>query len=580
MNKLKDFFANHWEKVILGVVGIFCLYSLLISISGIMGSNNESMKIKAKGDEIRSILKRGKTEPIDAQEKVVAEFQKAFIKHDIPEAYQKLLPARLFSEEQKNDPYDKVKDIVQGHSSSASLPGVNCEKFFCKERAKGDNICLVCGSKGDREYKYNPPKLTTLESLRANISSGLESNPYLDRQKIRIVWEDDIETDRSAFKDRVANVFRIEITAKNEKELMDMIDKPSYQMEMRDFIKNNKLKAYMKGDAILELVGDNVGGKGIYKALEKTPEAPKPAPAPGRAPLNDLFSNETAPQPNVNAPPGEVVVEVVKANKLQDEKVFFNFEDTNFEPLKKYRYVLFESFSGLSATGKPLSGWKFSKPVDIATGAENVFFLTKVYKELDENQAPVLKDGKQVYNADFKIYQYIRVQNLFYKKDFREIKVGEEVGSFIRKGEKIEDIIKTNIMKVKSPLPNKVIDPLRGTDLTDAEWTSWTEKYPKSMKARRDPVVIELTYFTGFKIIDIGEEDVKVMVPDGKPRGTGKFDAKGVEILEQPMKQVDQHKQFVVLESVLTKVQQRLDVSIQKEIAVDVEKNKIKTIED
>ena len=169
---------------------------------------------------------------------------------------------------------------------------------------------------------------------------------------------------------------------------------------------------------------------------------------------------------------------------------------------------------------------------------------------------------------------------MFYKKDFREIKVGEEVGSFIRKGEKIEDIIKTNIMKVKSPLPNRVIEPLRGTDLTDAEWTSWTEKYPKSMRARKDPVVIELTYFTGFKIIDIGEEDIKVMVPDGKPRGTGKFDAKGVEILEQPMKQVDQHKQFVVLESVLTKVQQRLDVSIQKEIAVDVEKNKIKTIED
>jgi hypothetical protein len=580
MNKLKDFFANHWEKVILGVVGIFCLYSLLISISGIMGSNNESMKIKAQGDEIRSILKRGKADPIDAQEKVVVEFQKAFIKHDIPEAYQKLLPARLFSEEQKNDPYDKVKDIVQGHSSSASLPGVNCEKFFCKERAKGDNICLVCGSKGDREYKYNPPKLTTLESLRANISSGLESNPYLDRQKIRIVWEDDIETDRSAFKDRVANVFRIEITAKNEKELMDMTDKPSYQMEMRDFIKNNKLKAYMKGDVILELVGDNVGGKGIYKALEKIPEQPKPAPAPGRAPLNDLFSNETAPQPNVNAPPENVVVEVVKANKLQDEKVFFNFEDTNFEPLKKYRYVLFEMFSGLSATGKPLSGWKFSKPVDIATGAENVFFLTKVYKELDENQAPVVKDGKQVYNADFKIYQYIRVQNLFYKKDFREIKVGEEVGSFIRKGEKIEDIIKTNIMKVKSPLPNRVIEPLRGTDLTDAEWTSWTEKYPKSMRARKDPVVIELTYFTGFKIIDIGEEDIKVMIPNGKPIGTGKFDAKGVEIMEQPMKQVDQHKQFVVLESVLTKVQQRLDVSIQKEIAVEVEKNKIKTIED
>lgn len=571
MKKLLEFFDAHWEKLIFGCVALFCVYSLSISLFGLFGASNEELKIIALNTETSDVLLKGKAEPINLHEKVVIDFQKEFEKKEGFDAYQKLILARLFSEEAKTDPYEKVKDIVQGHSTAGAIPGPSCEKFFCK--VKGENICLICGSKGEREYKTLAPKLTDLSSIRQDIRSSLISNPYMDRQKIRIIWEDDIETDRSVFKDRKASVYRIEITDKNQKILMDMIDKPSYQIDMRNFIVESKANLFMKGGNILELVGENVGGSAIYKAPVKERETPVD-PKKETPPMIDLFKNDAATPANDKKEVEKTEVSEFKMHLMHDEKVFYNFEDITFEPLKKYRYVLIETFKGKSHTQKDLLEWRFSKPVDITTGAENIFYLTRVVPQLNEEKQPVLKDGKTVFNAEFRIYQYIKAQNLFYKKDFRELRVGDEIGSFIRKYGKEENIIKTAIFNTKSKAA------LRGTELSDEEWKKWNAMYPGSLKARSDRVEIELSYFTGHVIKEIGEEKVQVMVKDGPLRKTGKFNEKGEEILEQKFKQTEVDKKYVVMENVLTKAQTKVYNFENKEISDDLELNGVKTIED
>jgi len=571
MKKFVEFFDAHWEKVLFGVVALFCLYSLSISLSGLLGASNEEQKIIALNNETIDILKKGKSEPINLHEKVVVDFQKEFEKREGFEAFQKLILARLFSEEAKSDPYEKVKDIVLGHASAGGVPGINCEKFYCK--VKGENICLICGAKGEREYKTLPPKLTDLSTIREDIRKGLVSNPYMDRQKIRIIWEDDIETDRSVFKDRRANVYRIEITDNNQKVLMDMIDKPSYQIDMRNFVVESKATLFKKGNDILELVGENVGGTTFYKAPVKERETPVD-PKKETPPMIDLFRDNTGNQTTDKKEEVKTDTNEFKPHLMHDEKVFYNFEDTSFEALKKYRYVLIETFKGKSHTQKDLLEWRFSKPVDIATGAENIFYLTRVVPVLNEEKQPVLKDGKPVLNAEFRIYQYIKGQNLFYKKDFRELKVGDEIGSFIRKAGKEDNVIKTTIINPKTKVA------LKGTELSDEEWKKWNAMYPGSLKARSDRVEIELSYFTGNVIKDIGEEKLKVMVKDGPLRKTGKYDEKGVEILEQKFKEIEADKKFVVVENVLTKVQTKIYNVDNKEISEDLESNGVKTIED
>lgn len=576
MNKVKEFFNEHWEKVILGLVLVFCIYSLAISLAGILGKSNEQERIIELDKEIKALLLKGKSPELNLKQNAVIEFQKKFESREGFAPYQKLIEVRLFTEQAPVDPTKDVKDITLGHTSANASPGTNCERFFCK--VKGENICLVCGAKGDREYKCNPPRLTDISTLRSNVREALEANPYLDRQKIRIIWEDDLETDRATFKDRKANVYRIEITEQNEKLLMDMVNKPTYQKDMRDLISNKdqNIKAFTKDGKIVELVGENVGGPLYIKPITGNTEIKKEK---NENRLPDLFNpgnekrEEKKEEPVNNAP----VLEE-KMHRLHDEKVFFNFEDTTFEPLKRYRYVLLELFVGESATAnkKLLNEWRFSKPVDVTTGAENIFYLSKVVPELDAERLPVKIDGKDVMNAEFKIYQYIRVQNVFYKKDFTKLRVGEEVGSFLRLGpDRKDDTITTSIKKSKTEF-------MKGTDLSDAEWAKWKEKYPNSMKARSAKVEIETSYFTGYKINEIGEEDVTVKVKDGPPRAEvpPTYDEKGNLILKQNWKEEKRHKQFVVLENTLTKAKMKIYSMDSKEIAEDLKEKKVKTIDD
>lgn len=559
MNKIKELFNEHWEKLLLGIVGLFCFYSLGISFVGMFGASNEEFKINELNTEIKSALLKGPVPKIDTKEKAVEEFQKKFELREGFSAYDKILPVRLFSEEAKVNPLEHVQDIARGHTGANSTPGPNCEKFYCK--VNGENICLVCGAKGDREYIARAPKLTDIKLLRANMQTALEKNPYLDRQVIRIIWEDDVETDRTVFKVRKANVYRIEVTDENQKILQEMENKQSYQKEMKDFIldKKNNVKTFMKKGVILELNGENVGGS-LYKAPLKNNEAQ--APIKDNNSPGDIFAPKNNDKPEEKPEtPKEVPAVDTKLHRLHDDKVFFNFEDTDFEPLKRYRYVLLEIFTGESAVRKPLSEWRFSKPVEVITGAENIFYLTRISPELDEQKNKIQIDGKDVYNADFRIYQYVKIQNCFYKKDFGKIKIGENIGSVFR----------TPMKKDKNVF-------LKGTDLKDEEWASWREMYPGSLRARKDRVELDLSYFTGFKILEIGEEKVKEQEKVGAPKSTNPktYDEKGEEILKQEYREVEKVKQFAVLENTLNKLKYKIYRLENKEIEANLIENNVK----
>ncbi|PCJ57186.1 MAG: hypothetical protein COA79_16800 [Planctomycetota bacterium] len=561
MNTIKTFLINNGEKVLFGIIALFCVYSIFLSIISLLSGSDDYSNISKFEKEIKKGLKKEATIEVSFYDPTVEEILSDRMDTSHLEPFSNLVISKLFSEKTLSDPYENIKDIINGHSKSNSEPGKNCAKFFAK--VGGNDTCIVCGSKGERVYIYKAAILTKIKSLSMASQEELKSNPYVDRKTIRIIWEDNILSDRTNYKKRVANVYRFEVDDKKASELNTFIGKPEYQKSIRDFIKKYNLKPSVNKSGKLILIIPNTISDKVSVVVPNAGNKPKPN-------IGSLFDEEEEEEEEEKKPE----IENKNLNKLIKEKVFYKFVDDNFEPLKKYMYILVVKATGKSANLKKIEETKTSDPVEVTTNAENVFYLTKVKENLNQ-------PGK--YHASFQIYQYFKFQNGFYKMSLSYLVEKDLLGSHYRKSSgDYKDIRVTRIYKKKLNA-RKIRVPKKGSELTDSQWQTWRKLYPE-MRERAKPILINLKYVTGYKIIKIGFEDKKV-----KPflKWGPKLDANHKEIFDKNGKKVLEKKfgparnvniGFVVLQNELTNEKKTVYVKKSYVIKDELKEQKINTI--
>lgn len=566
MNSIKEFLINNGEKVFFGVVLAFCLYSIMVSVFGLLSGSKDYETIGKYVKEIKNGLKKPSTVQVQSYNSDVDKIlsDRNDTEHIAP--FNKLVQKKIFSEKTKGNIYKPVEDIINGHANVSSAPGENCSKYFAK--VDRNDTCIVCGSKGERVYIFKSAILTDLKSLSNKSQKELVSNPFVDRKTIRIIWEDSIESDRTNYKERKALVYRFEADKSKLAEINLFINKPEYQKAAIDFIKKHKLVPQKDKSGKLVVIKPKQIEK--KEATENTPVQEEENPDK----IDDIFKDNGENEDKEKPVNDKKIPENKNMNKLINEKVFYIYEDTNFEALKKYMYILIVHASGKSANGKKIEERKYSNPVEVNTNAENLVFLTKVVEK---------KNAPGEYQASFRIYQYFKLQNGFYKVNLGNLAVKDPIGHFARKSTGVKKKIPlTRIFKLNSnPKAKRAL--LKGTDFNTADWKKWKALYP-SMKNRKLPVSINLKFATGFEIIKIGIElnkkvvqnvrMVKKLDADGKPE----YDEDGKEIMIPKITWATRNTGFVELQNVLTKKKKKIYVEKNNIIKLHLEKQKINVI--